>query len=77
MAFLQANLPYIQVVLAVLLTAGILMQQSDASLGAAFGGGGDYGSTERTRRGFEKHVFNTTIILATLFALSTFIALLI
>ena len=50
------------------------MQQSGAGVGGAFGGadgGGFY-----TRRGFEKFLFQATIVLATFFALSAFAALL-
>jgi len=67
-------LPYIQIVLSVLLVVAILLQQSEAGLGAAFGGSGD-GGTYRTRRGFEKILFNATIAIAILFALSAFIVL--
>jgi preprotein translocase subunit SecG len=65
---MEAILPYIQVVIGVFLVAAILMQQSDAGLGAIFGGG-DTGSVNRTRRGFEKTLFNATIVLAIIFVL--------
>ena len=54
----------------------VLLQQSDAGLGGAFGGGDDF-SGGHTRRGFEKTLFYTTIILSLLFVASTFVALLI
>jgi len=66
-------LPYIQIILAVLLISGILLQQSEAGLGAAFGGGD--GSANHTRRGAEKFLFQATIIIAILFFVSTVIAL--
>jgi protein translocase SecG subunit len=66
----MAYLPYIQVVLAVLLSAGVLLQRSEAGLGAGFGGEGSYG-TRFTRRGFEKFLFMGTIVLAILFVGST------
>jgi preprotein translocase subunit SecG len=69
-------LPYIQMVLAVLLVVGVLMQQSDASLGAVFGGGNDAGGIKRTRRGLEKILFNGSITVSILFVLSSLIALL-
>lgn len=71
-------LPYIQIILAVLLIAGVLMQQSEAGLGAVFGGGGseDEG-VRRTRRGFEKKVFDATKIIAILFVLSLLTSILI
>jgi preprotein translocase subunit SecG len=72
----MAYLPYIQVILSVLLLAGILLQRSESGLGAGFGG--DAGTGHRfTRRGFEKLLFNSTIIIAVLFALSALIPLLV
>lgn len=65
----MAYLPYIQVILAFLLVAGVLLQRSEAGLGAGFGGEGSYG-TRFTRRGFEKVLFNATILVAILFALA-------
>jgi protein translocase SecG subunit len=56
----------IQIVLAVLLIAMILMQQSDSSLGSAFGGS-DSGGLHHTRRGFEKFLFYGTIVVAIAF----------
>jgi preprotein translocase subunit SecG len=72
---MTTTLSIIQIILAVLLLAGVLLQQSEAGLGAAFGGSGDAGF-KHTRRGFEKWLFNATIIVAVLFVLSTFLALL-
>ncbi len=71
---IQAILPIIQIVLAVLLTVAILIQQSEAGAGGAFGGS-DSVSTWRTRRGFEKFLFIGTIILAILFIASAILAL--
>lgn len=71
---IKAILPIIQIVLAVLLTVAVLLQQSDAGAGGAFGGG-DSVSTWRTRRGFEKFLFIGTIVLAILFIASALIAL--
>ena len=65
----MAYLPYIQVILAILLIAGVLLQRSEAGLGAGFGGEGSYG-TRYTRRGGEKLLFNATIGIAVLFCLS-------
>ncbi len=66
-------IPVIQIVLSVLLIVLILMQQNDASLGAAFGG--DDSGVARTRRGPEKFVFIATVIIAIAFALSSIAAL--
>lgn len=75
---MSSILPYIQIFLSVILVTAILMQQTDASLGAVFGGGGGGGdSSGRTRRGFEKTLFKATIVIAILFALSSFIDFLI
>ena len=68
-------LPYIQIVLSLLLVAGVLLQRSEASLGSAFGGDGATGG-RFTRRGFEKILFNATVIVAVLFVLSAFANLL-
>ena len=68
-------LPYIQIGLSVLLVAAIFFQRSEASLGSDFGGG-DAGGTRFSRRGFEKLLFNATIVIAVLFVLSAFATLL-
>ncbi len=74
METLSAILPYIQIALSILLVIAIILQQTGAGLGGAFGGS-DSSSGFHTRRGFEKVLFNITIILAVLFALSALIAL--
>ena len=66
-------LPIVQIVLSVLLIGAILMQQSDAGMGSAFGGSD--GSGGHTRRGMEKTLFNLTIIIAVLFVISAILAL--
>jgi len=53
-----------QLVLAVLLTASILLQARGAGIGAAFGGSGN---VFRTKRGAEKKLFQLTVIFAILF----------
>jgi preprotein translocase subunit SecG len=68
-------LPYIQIALAVLLMVAILLQQSEASLGAAFGGDSST-SSNITRRGFEKTLFQASIVLAVLFVASALLAIL-
>ncbi len=72
----MAYLPYIQVILSILLTAGILLQRSEASLGSGFGGDGSFGA-RFTRRGFEKFLFNVTLVLAILFGVSALLPLLV
>lgn len=54
----------IQIVLGVLLGITILLQQKGAGLGAAFGGEGNVYST---RRGAEKFIYRSTIVIAILF----------
>ncbi|MDE1924763.1 MAG: preprotein translocase subunit SecG [Patescibacteria group bacterium] len=68
-------LPYIQVVLSVLLIISILLQQTGASLGGAFGGD-NFSAAYHTRRGSEKFLFYSSIVLGILFALSAFLTLL-
>ncbi len=72
---LASALPYIQIVLAILLVAAILMQQTGAGVGGAFGGGGDTGGAYHTRRGLERTLFQATIVLAVLFVISAILAL--
>ena len=52
---------------AILLILLVLFQQRGASLGAGFGGSGEL-NTER--RGLEKSLYNTTIVIAIIFVLS-------
>lgn len=68
-------LPYIQIVLSILLIGGVLLQQSEAGLGSAFGGGTE-SSMHHTRRGFEKFSFYFTILVSILFAVTAFTSLL-
>ncbi len=53
-----------QIILAVLLTASILLQARGSGLGSAFGG---EGNVYRTKRGVEKRLFQATIVFAILF----------
>jgi protein translocase SecG subunit len=71
-----AILPYIQITLSILLIGVILLQESDAGVGGVLGGG-DGGGLHHTRRGFEKFLFITTIVIAILFAISALAAILI
>ena len=58
---------------AVLMMIAILLQQRGASLGAGFGGSSELYTT---RRGFDKNLFEVTIILAVVFILSILVGLL-
>jgi preprotein translocase subunit SecG len=53
-----------QILIAVLLSTAILLQNKGAGLSGVFGGGGNVFST---KRGAEKKLFTITIILAVLF----------
>lgn len=60
-----------QIVSAILLTVSILLQSKGAGLGGVFGGSGDI---YMAKRGFEKKIFNFTIVLSVIFlALSLYI----
>lgn len=76
MQTLEAILPYIQIALSILLVLTILLQQTGAGLGGAFGGD-NFSSGFHTRRGFEKTLFNATIIIALLFVATALFALII
>ena len=76
METLSAILPYIQIALSILLVLAIILQQTGAGLGGAFGGS-DSSSGFHTRRGFEKVLFNITIVLGILFAFFALVALII
>lgn len=66
-------LPYIQVVIGILIIIGVLMQTSSTGLGGAFGASDSVDAGYHTRRGFEKLLFNGTIILAVLFTIVSFL----
>ncbi|OHA92871.1 MAG: preprotein translocase subunit SecG [Candidatus Zambryskibacteria bacterium RIFCSPLOWO2_02_FULL_39_26] len=64
--------PYVQIVLSLLLMGGILLQQSEAGLGAGFGGGDSFGGGTHTKRGAERTIFIATIVIAIIFAIISF-----
>ncbi|MFZ5376800.1 MAG: preprotein translocase subunit SecG [Patescibacteria group bacterium] len=63
---MKAGLLILQIVLAVMITAAVLLQAQGSGLGATWSGGGE---TYHTRRGLEKVIFYFTIIAILLFAL--------
>lgn len=69
---MQTTLLIIQMVLAVLLVAGVLMQSKTSGLSGAFGGDDSSGAFQ-TRRGLEKLIFQSTLVVSTLFAIVSFI----
>ena len=76
MTIIANMLPYIQITLSIILIVAILLQQTGASVGSAFGGG-DGSGLHTTRRGFEKFLFITTIVVGILFVISAFLAILV
>lgn len=69
MEALVSALPYAEIILAILLIVGIVLQQRGATLGGAFGGD-NFASTFYKRRGAEKFLFNATILIAILLILA-------
>ncbi|OGC82804.1 preprotein translocase subunit SecG [Candidatus Adlerbacteria bacterium RIFCSPHIGHO2_02_FULL_52_17] len=69
-------LPYIQLVLAILIIIAVLLQQTGASLGGAFGGD-NFSAGYHTRRGMEKNLFYATMVMGVLLGALSFLALLI
>ena len=61
---MNKTLNIIQIIIACLLVASILLQHRGTSLGGAFGG---EGNVYRSRRGAEKFLFYTTIVLGFIF----------
>lgn len=66
-------LQYVTLTSGILMIVCILLQQRGASLGAGFGSSGELYTT---RRGLDKSLFDATIVLAVIFALSILAALL-
>jgi preprotein translocase subunit SecG len=61
-----------QIVLAIIITAFVLLQAQGSGLGSTWGGGGE---TFHTRRGVEKVIFVATIVAIILFAAVSIISL--
>ena len=71
---MKTTLAIIQIVVSVLLMAAILLQQRGTGLSAAFGG---EGNVYRTKRGLEKVIFASTIVLAAVFFAAALVNILI
>lgn len=67
-------LPYAQIVIAILLTATILLQQRGSSIGGAFGSD-NFSATFHKRRGSELFLFRASVILSALFVASTILSI--
>ena len=67
---MRTFLGVVELVLALLVMLGILLQTPKASgLGGTIGGGGDSGGGYRTKRGLEKNLFYATIGVVVLFVM--------
>ncbi len=56
----------VQIILGILLIALVVMQSKNLGTSAMFGGSGSFATT---RRGFEKTLFNLTLVVSVLFFL--------
>ena len=61
----------IQIIISITLIVIILIQVKGEGLGGVFGGGA---GVARTRRGLERTLFNTTIALAAIFLIVSFLS---
>jgi preprotein translocase subunit SecG len=57
-------LNYSIIVVSVILITSVLLQARGSGMGTAFGGSGGGGEMYRSRRGFEKFLFYTTVVSA-------------
>lgn len=64
---IQEILQIVTIVSAILMITAILLQKRGSTLGAGFGSSGELFTT---RRGFDKNLFEATIVLAVIFVLS-------
>ncbi len=64
----------IQIILAILLIFSILLQNKSGGLGTAFGG---VAEQYRSKRGFERLLYRLTIVLTSLFLITSVINLLV
>lgn len=70
---LDSALQITTLISAILMVIAILLQQRGATLGAGFGSSGELYTT---RRGFDKNLYEVTIVLAVIFILSILAGLL-
>lgn len=64
---MESLITFLQIVVSIVLITVILLQERSSGAGGAFGGGGG-GGLYQSRRGLEKVVFISTIVLVILFA---------
>jgi len=77
MELIAKILPISQVIISILLIISVLLQQTGVGLGTGLGGGNDAAGINSTRRGLEKFLLKFTIVLATLFLLTSVLDLLV
>ncbi len=61
---MREALPFLQIIVSVFLVAAILLQRGGTAMGSAFGGGEGFHSE---KRGVEKKLFSTSIVLGIFF----------
>lgn len=76
MQIISTILPIVQLVLAILLIVLVLLQRSSDGIEGALGGGAS-NMTYFARRGAERILFISTIVVAVLFAASAILAILV
>jgi len=64
---MESLITFLQIVVSIVLITVILIQERSSGAGGAFGGGGG-GGLYQSRRGLEKVIFISTIVLVILFA---------
>lgn len=69
---MDISLNLVTIIVSVVLIAVVLLQTKGSSFSGAFGSGSD--SIQRTRRGFEKTLFQFTIGIAILFVIMTILS---
>jgi protein translocase SecG subunit len=74
MEIVRTVLPYAQIILSILLTAAILLQQRGSSMGGAFGGD-NFSAAYHMRRGAELFLFRFSIVVSILFVASAFLSI--
>ncbi len=71
---MKIAITFVQIIVSVVLLLAILLQSKGTGLGSAFGGGGEI---YRTKRGVEKILYLSTIVLVIIFLLSSLASVLI
>jgi len=62
-------LKYVLLVVSILLVICIVLQNREGGIGTIFGGGGSGGEFYRSKRGIEKFLYISTIVLAIIFSI--------